>query len=318
MNRKTLGSAVLLLILVLVGTALFADVGKLRAAAWHYPFATLIPACALVLGNYTLRSIRFRRYLHALGIFVTPPEAWLVFVSGFLLTVTPGKMGEIFKGFLLNERRGTPIPEVASAVVAERFTDVVGLLAIAAIGVAQYGAHTALFLGVLGLCLGFLLTIAHPRFLPWLLDRLAARVDAHPRLAKLVALGRRVHGVLKILCAPRLLLEGVGLAALAWLLEAIAFRLLLDGVSAAGGLGPAIVVYAMATLFGAVSMLPGGVGSTEAVMVALLLAPALGLSLAKPEAALVTLLIRFCTLWFGVGCGAVALFVLRRTPVKHP
>ena len=110
----------------------------------------------------------------------------------------------------------------------------------------------------------------------------------------------------------------MGLAALAWLLEAIAFRLLLDGVSAAGGLGPAIVVYAMATLFGAVSMLPGGVGSTEAVMVALLLAPALGLSLAKPEAALVTLLIRFCTLWFGVGCGAVALFVLRRTPVKHP
>ena len=318
MNQKTLWTALLLLTLVLVGAALFADVGKLQAAALQYPFAMLLPACALVLGNYTLRSIRFRRYLHALGIYVTPMEAWLVFVSGFLLTVTPGKMGEIFKGFLLNERRGTPIPEVASSVVAERFTDVVGLLAIAAIGVAQYGAHTVLFLGVLGLCLGFLLAIAHPRFLPWLLDALAARVEAHPRLARIVAVGRRVHAVLKILCAPRLLLEGVALAALAWLLEAIAFRLLLNGVDATGGLGPAIVVYAMATLFGAVSMLPGGVGSTEAVMVALLLAPALGLNLEKPEATLVTLLIRFCTLWFGVGTGALALFVLRRTPVKNP
>ena len=318
MNAKTLWSALLLLTLVLVGAALFADVGKLKTAALHYPAATLLPACALVLGNYTLRSIRFRRYLTALGIFVTPFEAWLVFVSGFLLTVTPGKMGEIFKGFLLNQRRGTPIPEVASSVVAERFTDVVGLLAIAAIGVAQYGAHTALFLGVLGLCLVFLVAIAHPRLLPWLLDALDARVQGHPRVAQVVVLGRRVHGVLKILCAPRLLLEGVALAALAWLLEAIAFRLLLDGVDATGGLGPAIVVYAMATLFGAVSMLPGGVGSTEAVMIALLLAPALGLHLAKPEATLVTLLIRFCTLWFGVGCGALALFALRRVPVKNP
>ena len=53
-------------------------------------------------------------------------------------------------------------------------------------------------------------------------------------------------------------------------------------------------------------------------MVALLLAPALGLNLEKPEATLVTLLIRFCTLWFGVGTGALALFVLRRTPVKNP
>ncbi len=318
MNRKTIWTALLLLTLVLVGAALFADVGKLKAAALHYPFGMLVPACALVLGNYTLRSLRFRRYLQALGIYVTPVEAWLVFVSGFLLTVTPGKMGEIFKGFLLNERRGTPIPEVASSVVAERFTDVVGLLAIAAIGVAHYGAHTGLFLGVLGLCLGFLLGVAHPRLLPWLLDGLTARTHAHPRLAKLVALGRRVHGVLRILCGPRLLLEGVGLAALAWLLEAIAFRLLLNGVDATGGLGPAIVVYAMATLFGAVSMLPGGVGSTEAVMVALLLAPALGLGLAKPEATLVTLLIRFCTLWFGVGMGAIALFVLRRTPVREP
>ncbi len=318
MNGKTLWTALLLLTLVLVGAALFADLHKLQAAVLHFPFGLLLPACALVLGNYTLRAIRFRRYLHALGILVTPFEAWLVFVSGFLLTVTPGKMGEIFKGFLLNQRRGTPIPEVASSVVAERFTDVVGLLAIAAIGVAQYGAHTALFLAVLGLCLGFLLAIAHPRLLPWALDLLATRVEGHPRLAQIVVMGRRVHGVLKILCAPRLLLEGVTLAALAWLLEAIAFRLLLNGVDATGGLGPAIVVYAMATLFGAVSMLPGGVGSTEAVMVALLLTPAMGLSLAKPEATLATLLIRFCTLWFGVASGAIALFVLRRTPVKGP
>ena len=54
MNRKTIWTALLLITLVLVGAALFADVGKLEAAALHYPFGMLVPACALVLGNYTL------------------------------------------------------------------------------------------------------------------------------------------------------------------------------------------------------------------------------------------------------------------------
>lgn len=316
MNARTLGTALLLLTAVLVGAALFADVGKLQAAAVAYPFGVLASACSLVLGNYVLRSIRFRLYLSALGIQVPPVEAFLVFVAGFLLTVTPGKMGEIFKGFLLNQRRGTPVAEVASAVVAERFTDVVGLLAIAAIGVLQYGAHQGLFLGVLGLCVGFLLAVVHPSLLPRILGVVERRANNRPKLVALVAIGRRVHGVLRTLCAPRLLFAGIALAAGAWLLEAVAFRLLLDGAHAGGGLGPAIVVYTMATLFGAVSMLPGGVGSTEAVMLALILTPALGLGLDKAAATLCTLLIRFCTLWFGVACGALSLLVLKRLPAK--
>ena len=316
MNARTVWTALLLLTAVLVAAALFADVGKLQAAAVAYPFGVLAPACALVLGNYVLRSVRFRLYLGALGMPVPPLEAFLVFVAGFLLTVTPGKMGEIFKGYLLHQRRGTPVAEVASAVVAERFTDVVGLLAIAAIGVLQYGAHQGLFLGVLALCVGFLLTVAHPSLLPRILDLADAKLGHIARIPPLLAVGRRVHGVLKTLCAPKLLLAGIGLAAAAWLLEAIAFRLLLDGAHAGGGLGPAIVVYTMATLFGAVSMLPGGVGSTEAVMVALVLTPALGLGLGKADATLCTLLIRFCTLWFGVGCGALSLLALKKLPAK--
>lgn len=316
MNRKTILTTLLLLTAVLIGAALFADVGRLKAAAVEYPFQLILPACLLVLGNYTLRSVRFRRYLAALDVHVTPLEAFLVFVAGLVLTVTPGKMGEIFKGYLLNQRRGTPVADVASVVVAERFTDVVGLLAIATIGVVHYGAHTALFLGVLGLCLGFLLAVLHPTLLPRITAVLRDRTGGHQKVSDVLDLAGRIHGVLRTLCAPRLLAEGVLLAAGAWLLEAIAFRLLLDGVGALGGLGPAIVIYAMATLFGAVSMLPGGVGSTEAVMVALILTPALGLHLLRPEATLVTLLIRFCTLWFGVLMGGLALTALRRLPVK--
>lgn len=291
-----------------------ADVGRLQTAAHNYPWARFAAAAALVLGNYALRTIRFRYYLKALDIAVSLQEAALVFVAGFLFTVTPGKMGEVVKGWLLHRRRGASVADVATAVIAERFTDVVGLLAIAAVGVAHYGAHQALFWSVVALCVGFLAAVVHPfavpRGLAWIRHR---AIDKLPGRATAAIDGAvRIHAVLRKLCRPRRLLFGVGLAALAWLLEAMAFRILLDGLGAGAGLGAAVVIYAMATLFGAVSMLPGGVGSTEAVMVALCLAPGFGLGLDLAQATFVTLLIRFATLWFGVVLGATCFMPAQR------
>lgn len=304
-GRRAIAMAAVLLVLVLVGASLFADIGKLRQVAGDYPWWRMAPAMALVLGNYSLRTIRFRSYLGVLGVAVSWAEAALVFIAGFLFTVTPGKMGEVVKGWLLARRRGASVADVASSVVAERFTDVIGLLAIAALGVAQTGAHRGLFWSVVALCVGFLVAVLHPRAACQIIAQLRPRLGKSARLNAMIDTVERIHRVLVSLCQPRRLALGVGLAAAAWLLEAVAFRVILDGLGAGAGIGSAIVIYAMATLFGAVSMLPGGVGSTEAVMVALCLQPDLGLGLDVPRATLATLLIRFATLWFGVALGAL-------------
>lgn len=311
---KALALAALLALAVVIGAGLIADVDRLQKAAVAYPWWRVAAACALVLGNYALRTVRFRYYLNALNLRISLGEAALVFVAGFLFTVTPGKMGEVVKGWLLKQRRGASVTDVATSVIAERFTDVVGLLAIAALGVAQHGAHSGLFVAVLALCGAFLFAVLHPTAVPgglrWGKAALADRLPAKASAAFDAVI--RIHAVLRDLCRPRRLLFGVTLAAAAWFLEAIAFRVLLDGLNAGGGLGSAVVIYAMATLFGAASMLPGGVGSTEAVMVALCLSPGLGLGLDLPQATFATLLIRFATLWFGVILGAICFLPAQR------
>jgi len=303
---------------VLVLSALYADVASLRRALVAYPLWTVLPACGLVLCNYALRTVRFRIYLRALGIRVLWREALLIFVGGIFFSVSPGKMGEVFKGYLLHKRHGAPITDSATVVVAERFTDVVALLCLAAVGVAQYGAHVGLYLIVLLLCLGFLAAVAHPRLIPAFVRRVEPLLAQHPRLATLLASVHRVHAALRVLCQPRWLLIGIALAAGAWAFECVALRLLFDGAGGGGGIGGVIVIYAMATLFGAVSMLPGGVGTTEAVMIALSLQPAFALHLAAPEVTLVTLLIRFCTLWFGVALGGLFLVLMRHIAPRSP
>ena len=66
----------------------------------------------------------------------------------------------------------------------------------------------------------------------------------------------------------------------------------------------ATFIFAASTLLGLVSLLPGGLGASEASSAALLV---LLVGLTNGPASVATLIIRFCTLWFGVGLGVAAL-----------
>jgi uncharacterized protein (TIRG00374 family) len=69
------------------------------------------------------------------------------------------------------------------------------------------------------------------------------------------------------------------------------------------GFWDALFVFALATLIGGASFLPGGLGGFEATMVALLVTKDIPIATAVAA----TLLVRFTTLWFGIALGIVML-----------
>jgi uncharacterized protein (TIRG00374 family) len=102
---------------------------------------------------------------------------------------------------------------------------------------------------------------------------------------------------------PRVLIAAVALGTAAWFGEGLAFYLVLAGLGVPGGGGTlslAVFILAFSTVVGAVSTLPGGLGAAEASIAGML---AILLELPSDTAAAATLLIRFATLWFGVGLG---------------
>ena len=112
------------------------------------------------------------------------------------------------------------------------------------------------------------------------------------------------------------LVIAIGLAIAAWFGECLTFFIVLLGI----GLAPTLLlllqatfIYAAASLFGAVSMLPGGLGATEGGM-ALLLQQIVGV--AREEAVASTLIVRLCTLWLAVLLGGLALLVFGRLKGK--
>lgn len=79
------------------------------------------------------------------------------------------------------------------------------------------------------------------------------------------------------------------------------------------GFTTGIGIYGIAVLAGALSFLPGGLGSTEAVMGVLLVA----FGADGAAAVAITLLCRIATLWFAVALGGLAVAVLGFAP-QHP
>mgnify|MGYP005655108679 FL=1 len=100
----------------------------------------------------------------------------------------------------------------------------------------------------------------------------------------------------------------LALGFLAWTALSIAFVLLLIYSDITIPIFTAISIYPLSMLSGAASMIPGGVGSTEATTVAILLFYKAPLTIAVVAA----IGIRISTLWLSVFLGLVSIWIMER------
>lgn len=294
-------------VIVAAAYAMIGDVREVGDRLGGFAWSAFGLALLLALANYAIRFVRWELYLRRQGVRVPLSSSALVFGAGLSLSITPGKVGELVKSFLLRELHGTPAARTAPIVVAERVTDLIALLVLAVAGVALYGVHTSLVIAAAALVALGLVLLASPRATHALLD-LATRPR---RLRRFRAPLYEVYGGLAGLCRPRLLIGATALALPAWAAECLGFAAIANAFPGAHvGLGLAVVIYAATTIAGALSFLPGGLGVTEGAMVLLLVESAAGLDRATAFDA--TLLTRLATLWFAVVLGLVCLAAARR------
>jgi uncharacterized protein (TIRG00374 family) len=299
-----------LVIAAVIGVAAFSMVGDLRGigdSMRGFAWPAFAAACALALTNYALRFVRWQVYLRRQGVVAPASASAIVFMAGLSLSITPAKLGELVKSYLLREMHDVPAPKTAPIVVAERVSDLIALLVLAVIGVALYGVDPSLVI-VAGALIGVgLVLLAWPTPTRALID-LATRPQRLRRLRE--PLHETLAGLSK-LCRPWPLLVATAIAVPAWGCECIGFALICNAFPGVHvDLGLATVIYAGTTIAGALSFLPGGLGVTEGTMT---LALVRGTSkLAPPTAVAATLLTRLATLWFAVLLGVVFLAIARR------
>jgi len=305
-GRKTLIVAVLSMLLY-VGFAIYADIESLGAHLRNYAWWTFAAALLLACLNYVIRAVRWHQYLRCLDMHVPVGDSGLIFVSGFALSATPGKVGEVLKSFLLKDRYDIPVARSAPIVVAERLTDFLGLSILALLGVLAFDFHTLSLLITIGAVVTGTLLLANRSLVMWGLNVVR-------KVPSLRGIADKIEGLIdtvQALLRPGILLSATALSVLGWACECVGFYLIIKGLGVEQvTVLHAIFIHAAASILGAVSMLPGGVGLTEALMVSGLM-----ILVGVPEeatAVAATLLNRLATLWWAVALGFVALALRER------
>jgi uncharacterized protein (TIRG00374 family) len=297
-------------IAVVIGATAIAALGDVRqlAARLHgFSGPAFVAALGLALGNYAIRFVRWTLYLGRQGVHVPVGDSALVFGAGLSLSITPGKLGELIKSYLLRELHGAPATRTAPIVVAERVTDLIALVVLTVAGAIAYGVAGGVALAAGALIAFGLVLLAWPRPTRALID-LATRPA---RLARLRAPLHDMYAGLASLCRPATLAAATALAVPAWACECVGFALIVNAFPGAHvDLGLAIAIYAGTTIAGALSFLPGGLGVTEGAMAMWLVRGATRVD--SSTAVDATLLTRLATLWFAVGLGVVCLAAARR------
>ena len=303
---KKLLLVVLLTCLVFAGIAGYGDFRQVWRLLFEFPLSHLLLAFGLALINYVLRFIRWAYYLKVLRIDVPWSVSFLTFLSGLAMTITPGKVGELVKSYLLRDRSGVAVSKSLPVVIMERLTDLVSIALMGLVGLAllppliSWGL--ALVLGVVAIAI-YVLTTRHSDGL--LALPLVRRWGEEMRQSR--------HGM-RELSRPVPLAVALGLGFLSWISEGVALWVVLMGLGADVGLLLSLPIYAGSVLVGAATTLPGGLVGTEGAMIALLQQT----GAERDIAAAGTLLVRVATLWFAVGVGLAALAWLHRLRCPLP
>jgi uncharacterized membrane protein YbhN (UPF0104 family) len=295
-------------------TAVAVTLAYLLALVWvdsrshvftHLPrIAAALPVLMVAaLASYALRYARWQWLLRRAHCRFPLLRGWLAYLTGFAFTATPGKVGELvrIRYFL---PLGVAPERVLAAFVFERACDLVCVLILAALAVQDPGLFMLLlaFVGVLLAGIGFL--VVKPRQVARLTALLRRR--GHLFLARMTRTAGKGLAGCSVWLVPADVLVALLLGLMAWGLGALSFVWLLAQLDVRLPFGIALAVYPTAMLAGAASMLPGGIGTTEVTIAALLALNAVPIG----TGALAAVAIRVSGLWFSVVCGLVAIGLL--------
>ena len=260
---------VVLGVLLYVGAVLYVDLGRIREALVGYAWSAVLFALLLSSANYLLRFLKWELCLAWLEVrgnnpgdapHLTRGRSLLIYLAGLSMSVTPGKVGEVLRSYLLRLTDGVPFTRTAPIVVADRLSDLVALVILSALGVSQFREYLPVVLVTLALVIAGVVVLGTPRLWRGLLV-LLARLPGLARIsARAEALVDSSAALLRL--RPLLLLSLISV--LGWGLECVGYWLIVRGlVGAEASLALCTFLWSTTTLIGALSFLPGGLGATE-------------------------------------------------------
>jgi uncharacterized protein (TIRG00374 family) len=302
--RRNLILALALALAVYVVLALFSNFDHLVATLDNFDYALIPAILGLVTLSYVGRFFRWTYYLRVLKVSVPTGINAAIFASGLSMAISPGKLGEVLKSVFVRRVSGAPIARTAPAVIAERATDGTGMVLWGFLG--AFALHLPPWTMLLFLSVAvFGIAVVRSRRLSLAAERILAKLPLVSRFAPHM---RDFTGASNELLGTGPLVIGTVISFLSWGLECTGVYLCAVGLGVHKPFLLIVFVFAVSSLLGVVSLLPGGIGAVEAGLYGQFVTVA---NLSTGVAGALTLLIRLATLWFATLLGICGLLLVQ-------
>ena len=279
---------------------ILSDFNKLSEKILDFKIEFLPIILPLVSFGWLALYFRWTILLKNSGYQLPHKKNFQIFLSGFPLSITPGKVGELLKCQLLKENFGTPRKITAPIILVERLYNAVGIIIISIFGILYFDFSGIVILIATCILVGIFLTLRSKKLFSTIIEK-TYKIKF---LSKFSDSFTDSYDVINHSIKPKIFVISSVLSAIYWLLESIAVYFILQSFGIdLFEISDVILTYTTSIIIGVASFVPGGIGVAEGTLIGLLTANDLAFSTAVS----LTIFIRIFTLWYSVFVGFIAL-----------
>lgn len=266
---------------------------------FNYFFIPLI--LLTVFSSWIFLFFRWCILLKNSNIEIPFKDNFLIYLSGFTFSISPGKSGELIKSIFLKNKFNIEKSKSIPIIFVERFYDVLALIILILFGISFLQFE---FLPIVILCVGILFSILFLIYSKSTFDYFIRFAFKFKFLQKFITPLENSHEIIRKSITPKTFLISTSLTIFYRLIEAFSVYLVFLGF------GIDLIsyfqltyMYSASIILGSISMIPGGLGITEGSLASLISSNGIAFS----SALVLVIIIRFFTLWFAVITGFIAL-----------
>ena len=279
---------------------MFSDFSEVYGNIINFNMIYLPIILILVSSGWGVLFLRWHLLLKNSDIKLPLKKNFLIYLSGFALSVTPGKLGELLKSQIIKTNFGTPRTSTAPLILVERLYNLIGMISITFFGLIYFEISSyIIIISAILVIIGFVIISSETLF-----NKFIGIFSKFKFTSKLITPLQNSYQIIRKSTRGPIVVYCSGLSIIAWLIELLAVYFVFLGFGILDlSYFQIVQVYTASIFLGAASLLPEGIGVVEGSLIGLLNVHGIEISTAPT----LVILIRILTLWYGVIIGLICL-----------
>jgi len=283
-----------------VAFAIFYDASLFLEGAAKIDYYLVIPILMIFTAGLLMKSMRQFLFLKHLGISIPIKQNIIIYFSGLSMLFTPGGFGEIIKSHFLKKKYNQPVSKTIPVVLVERYHDALAILSLVFIfSVITNTSFLIIPIFIITIILVVSIIMVKKKEVLSSFQKITSKIKIFQNFENQ---SQDFNDSLRSFSSPKIFFSGWLLGVTAWSIDAFGIFLCFKAFGLDLDFFTTTIVGMSSILFGALTLIPGGIGVTEVSFVQLLSDRGVDSSLSSTLA----LFFRLLSIWFATLVGIIS------------